>query len=53
MPKKIEVLRGFNFVPEGASDEVRVDIGDRIPKSLSIKQITRLIERGVLGVKHG
>lgn len=50
MPKKkiYTAIRGFNYVPEGKTDEVRVDVGDSAPADLTAKQVARLIERGIL-----
>ena len=52
MPKKKYVaVRGFDIVPDGKTEEVRVDVGDNPPASLSTQQIKRLIDRGLLEAK--
>jgi len=52
MPKKIYIaVRGFDIVPEGKTEEVRVNVGDRVPASLSKEQVKRLVDRGILEAK--
>lgn len=52
MPKKeFKVIKGFNYVPKGETSEVRVDVGDPVPVSLTTEQIKRWIDRGILEAK--
>lgn len=52
MPKKKYVaVRGFDIVPDGATEEIRVDEGDSPSKALSTEQVKRLIDRGILEAK--
>ena len=47
--KKIyKAIRGFNYVPEGKTSEVRVDVGDPAPSDLTKEQVARFVERGIL-----
>ena len=43
------VLRGFNYIPKGETEERRVEAGAQLPQDLTAIQVTRLVERGVAG----
>jgi hypothetical protein len=49
--KKYVAVRGFNIVPEGKTEEVRVEVGDSVPASLSTEQVQRLFDRGIVEAK--
>jgi precorrin-4 methylase len=52
VPKKIyAAVRGFDIVPEGKDEEIRVEVGDPAPYGLSKEQVERLIDRGLLEAK--
>lgn len=48
---KLEVIRGFNYVPNGKTEEVRVDVGGILPADITQDQIARLGERGIVRAK--
>ena len=46
------VLRGFNYIPKGETEERRVEAGAQLPQDLTAVQVTRLVERGVAGQRE-
>ena len=49
----LTVLRGFNYIPKGETEERRVEAGAQLPQDLGVQTIARLVDRGVIGKRGG